>query len=99
MNILNQILLKMPVFSAGFNDGAARSLVNSYLEPMTKFFLWLVPGVGVFSALVTAVIYMLKDEEEKDRHKYHKTLKKILAVCVVAECILSIFAIVGITTG
>lgn len=99
MNIFNVIKMKAPVVLAGFNEGAAKSFVKSYTDPLTNFLLWAVPITGIIAAVVSGIIYLLKDEEERDRKKLSKDLKRILFTCIILESITVIFKIVGITTG
>lgn len=99
MNKLNQLKIQIPYILAGFNESAAKSFVKSYTDPLTNFLLWAVPTVGLIAAVVSGLIYLLKDEEERDRKKLSKDLKKILMTCIILESITVIFKIVGITTG
>lgn len=99
MNLLTVLKMKAPLFLAGFNEGVAKNFIKQWTDPLTNFLLWAVPIVGIIASVSSGIIYLLKDEEDRDRKKFSKDLKKILVVCVILESITVIFKIVGITTG
>ena len=49
--------------------------------------------------VVSGVVYLLKDEEDRDRKKFSKQAKVILVVTVVIMSASIIFNIVGIATS
>lgn len=95
----NMILNRMLLFLVGFNEAGAKNYIKSYTDPIMSTLLWVIPVTGAISVLITAVMYNLKDEEDRDRHKFSKQLKKIITVCIIAESITIIFNIVGIATS
>ncbi len=99
MNIINFIKSNGIVTLAGFNNSAAQSFVKQYTDPFFTFLLWAAPVVGMISAVASGIGYLIKEEDERDRHKFTKTLKKILAVVIIVESISVIFKIVGIATS
>lgn len=99
MNIINAIRLHGPLILAGFNQSAAQNFVKQYTDPFFNFLLWAAPVAAMISCVASGIVYMLKEEDERDRHKFSKTLKRIILVAVVVESISIIFTIVGIATG
>lgn len=99
MKIIYLVQSKFPIILSGFNLGEAQNFVKGYTDPFFTFLLWAAPIVGSIVAAISGIMYLLKDEDERDRHKFHKTLKKILTVTIIVESITVIFKIVGITTG
>lgn len=93
------ILTSYLYMNTGFNSTEAINLVKTYTDPLTTFLLWAVPIVGIIAAVASSVGYLLKDEEERDRHRYTSTLKKILIAAIIGECMVTIFKIFGISTS
>lgn len=98
MNIINTIKSYGITTLAGFNEGAAKELILSYTNPIQNVLIWAIPSIAGIAALIAGGKYMLIDEEERDRHKFFKQLKRILIVAVVCESLTVIMKIVGITT-
>ena len=99
MKIIYLVKSNIPVILAGFNNAEAQNFLKSYTDPLFSFLLWAAPVIAAISAIALGIAYFCKEEDERDRHKFIKTLKKILAVTIVIESITVIFKIVGITTG
>ena len=83
---------KLLLVLAGFNEGAAKSFIKSYTDPIFSTLIWL-------AFVVSGVVYLLKDEEDRDRKKFSKQAKVILVVTVVIMSASIIFNIVGIATS
>lgn len=80
-----------------FDNSAAQSAAGGFMDPLTTFLLWAIPGVAALAALFSAVGWYTKDEEEKENKKYTtKVLKPIVIVGIIAESIVVILKIVGI---
>ena len=67
-----------PVHAAGFNEGEAKSFIESFITP------------------ITGIVWMLKDEEEKESKHWKKPIKGIIFAAVIAESIAVILKIFGI---
>lgn len=99
MNFLNQFKLNLPYILSGFNKGEAMNFVKTYTDPLTSFLLWAVPVIAIIAAIISGITYLIKDEEDRDRKKFSKELKRILFVAIIIESISVIFKIVGIATS
>ena len=85
---------KLLLVLAGFNEGAAKSFIKSYTDPIFSTLIWLAPVVGMIAFVVSGVVYLLKDEEDRDRKKFSKQAKVNLVVTVVIMSASIIFNIV-----
>ena len=85
-----------PVHAAGFNEGEAKSFIESFITPMTNVALWAVPLVAILACIFTGIVWMLKDEEEKESKHWKKPIKGIIFAAVIAESIAVILKIFGI---
>ena len=76
-----------------------KCFIKSYADPIFSTLIWLAPVVGMIAFVVSGVVYLLKDEEDRDRKKFSKQAKVILVVTVVIMSASIIFNIVGIATS
>ena len=84
------------VKAVGFDEAAAKDLASSYIQPLTSFLLWAIPGVCVLGCLAKYVTWMGKDDDEKEQKPIEKSLKKYVfwaAVVFVIDIILKVFGL------
>lgn len=93
---LKTATLVAPYVLSGFNSGLAQSTAKKYIEPLTTFLMWIVPLVAVIVCLVSFVKWFVMDEDEKERHKPFRMIKKIIIVTIIAELITTLFKIFGL---
>lgn len=77
----------------GINQGKVKELVKGILDPAISIGLWLVPLLSIAVCIYTFANWLLKDEDEKERHKPFRLIKKIIAGTVFIELIQVIYAI------
>lgn len=97
--VMGVSLLPVGIFAAGepqFNSGEAQNAASNILTPMIDFGLWIIPSVATVSIIVAGVIWLCKDEDEKENKPFTKTLKRILIVAVAIESVQVILRIFGI---
>lgn len=75
---------------------AAQSTAKKYIDPITTFLMWVVPLVAVIVCLISFVKWFVMDEDEKERHKPFRMIKKIIIVTIIAELITTLFKIFGL---
>lgn len=79
-----------------FDSGAAKNAANGFLTPLIETGLWAVPIVATAAIAVSGIIWMTKDEDEKEQKPFTKTAKKIVIVALIIEAIEAILKIVGV---
>lgn len=85
------------VHATGFDDGAAKSLAQSYTNPFLTFLLWGIPVSCAVACVVVVITYLIKnDPDEKEQAKPGKVMKRIVFWSVVGESISALLAIVGL---
>ena len=89
---LKTAVIMTPYVLDGFNSGLAQSTAKKYIDPITTFLMWVVPLVAVIVCLISFVM----DEDEKERHKPFRMIKKIIIVTIIAELITTLFKIFGL---
>lgn len=92
----NIFLNLMLLYTPGFNGEEAKNFVNSFVQPLTSFLLWAVPVSAIAVCLLSGIGWFTKDEEEKERKPFIKSLKPILYVTLICESITVIFKIFGL---
>ena len=80
---------------AAIDEGAFKEYVNSYINPITRALLWLLPLIGGITAGIAVIRWLMKDEIEREQHPLHKPLIKILWAVGIGESISVIFKILG----
>ncbi|MCD7951121.1 MAG: hypothetical protein LUG12_12815 [Erysipelotrichaceae bacterium] len=84
-------------YAASFDSSSAKSLIQGYTQPILNLLLWLLPTGCAIACLVAYISWLLKDEEEKERQKPMRRIKQIIGFGIIAECIVTILSIVGIS--
>ncbi len=79
-----------------FDLDGAKKLTKGYSEPILSYLMWILPTACAIACLVVGIKWYIKDEDEKERHKPGKTIKNIIILGIVCECIVIILSIVGI---
>lgn len=82
--------------AAGFDEAAAKQLVDSFITPLTNTALWLIPTATALSCFIMFLFYIGKDEDEKQQKPFGKAVKKIIGWAVFVWCIPAILKIFGI---
>ncbi len=80
----------------GFNNEEAKAAVKAFIQPLTTFGLWAIPVVALAALLFSALVWLTKDEDERENKPYAKTAKKIIIVAVVSEMMPVILKIFGL---
>lgn len=93
---LKTAAIMAPYILDGFNSSLAQSTAKKYIEPITTFLMWVVPLVAVIVCLISFVKWFVMDEDEKERHKPFRMIKKIIIVTIIAELITTLFKIFGL---
>lgn len=93
---LKTAVIMSPYVLDGFNSGLAQSTAKKYIDPITTFLMWVVPLVAVIVCLISFVKWFVMDEDEKERHKPFRMIKKIIIVTIIAELITTLFKIFGL---
>lgn len=96
MFILMFTIAPMNVYAVGFDIDAAKSLVESFMTPLTSFLLWAVPIAAIAACLASYISWAAKDDDEKEQKPVAKTIKKIIFWAVIAEMISAIFKVFGL---
>ncbi|MFV0380763.1 MAG: hypothetical protein ACK5KR_00790 [Breznakia sp.] len=79
-----------------FDNSAAETAANKFVEPLTTFLLWATPVIAGVVIMVIGILWMIKDEDEREQKPFMKQVKKIIIVAIVVESISTILKIVGI---
>lgn len=95
MNLLLKTQLVLAT-APKINEGKARDLILSYLTPLSNILVWVIPAAALFACLGSLFFWMLKDEDDKERHKPFRMIKRIIIVAIIGESLSAIFVILGI---
>ena len=88
----NMILLNdRKINSSGIID-----LVKGILDPLMTISLALIPLAGLVAALITAVFWYFKDDEEKERKPVGRMIKKIGFITATAELLPTLWTLFGL---
>lgn len=79
-----------------FDSEAAQTNAKAFIEPLTTFALWAVPLVAGVVWVIAGVMWLAKDEEEKEQKPFLKTSKRIVSVAIITECVPVLLKIFGI---
>ncbi len=94
--LADRLMAMMPTVLVKFNEGLAKQTVKGFIDPITKFLIWAVPLVSLVVCLISFISWFVKDEDEKERHKPFRMIKRIIIVTVIAELINVIYQIFGL---
>ena len=94
--LANRLTAYMPSVLVTFNGGLAKQTVKGFIDPITQFLIWAVPLVSLVVCLVGFINWFVKDEDEKERHKPFRMIKRIIIVTIIAELINVIYQIFGL---
>ena len=93
---LKLLWLTSPIIDVKIDEGKAKNLVLGLINPIVSIGLWLVPLLALIACIFSYISWLIKDEDEKERHKPFRLIKKIIIGTVIVESIMTIFAIFGI---
>lgn len=79
------------------NEQAFKDWVTTYTTPITNALLWILPILAVISALIGFVSWLGKSENEREQQPWFKPLKNLMIGLLVAESIIIIFKIFGLS--
>lgn len=79
-----------------FDNGAAQTAANGFLDPISTFALWAIPIAAGVAMGISGLVWMSKDEDEKENKPFVKTAKRILIVAIIVECIPALLKIFGL---
>lgn len=79
-----------------FDESGAKNLVNDWVKPLTSFGLWAVPGVTCVILLISGLMWLQKDEEEKEQKSWKKSAVRTLKTAIVIELVQTIMKILGL---
>lgn len=78
------------------DEGALKSLISSYLTPLTTAALWVIPSACVLYCLVQGVRWYMSDPQEQQQQPIAKKLKTAIVLAIVLESLSAILRIFGI---
>lgn len=96
MFILMFAIAPINVYAVGFDEAAAKALVEQFMTPLTSFLLWAVPIAAIAACLASYISWATKDDDEKEQKPVAKTIKKIIFWAIIAEMISAIFKVFGL---
>lgn len=79
-----------------FNEGAAKSLVETFFKPLTSFLLWFVPLAALAASIWVYIKWTGKDEAEQEQKPWSKLVVKIVTGAVVVEALSAIMKVFGL---
>lgn len=98
--VISFILFNPMVIAAAktpaFDDGAAKSAAQGFLTPLMDFALWAVPILTGVVWAIAGLVWLTKDEDEKEQKPFMKTSKRIVTVGVIVMCIPVLLKMFGI---
>ncbi len=86
-----------PVAAAGLDTSQFKSWVSSYLDPLERVLLWVIPVVLGIYLLVKAIQWFSREAEGGQQPSYWSTVSKAVIVGVIAESIDIILTMFSIT--
>lgn len=82
---------------ADFDENAAKTFINGYLNPITNVLLVLVPAVTTAMCIYKYIKWAAMDEDEQQQKPIFKTIKNYIFWAVIIESLTVIFKIFGIS--
>lgn len=79
-----------------FNEGEAKSLVETFFKPLTSFLLWFVPLAALAASIWVYIKWTGKDEAEQEQKPWSKSVVKIVTGAVVVEALSAIMKVFGL---
>lgn len=89
---------KLINFGVGFNTDKANETISLWLEPLTQWMNFIIPGATALVCLVIAVMFFMDEEEKREQKPYLKRIKPILITAIIALSINVILQIFGIAS-
>lgn len=94
--LIETIKMDATVLAPGFNLGLFQSTAKGFIEPITTAALWIIPILGLCVILWQGVMWLQKDEDEKEQKPFRKTLKRDMIWIIGLELVPVLLKIFGL---
>lgn len=86
----------LPIYAVGVDEGALANLVDSFVSPVLNYAMVLIPVAAAVACGVTYLMWLSKDENEKESKPVGKSVKRIIFWAVIIEAVPAILKIFGL---
>lgn len=95
------VLLQPTIINADktptFDSDGAKNATNGFMTPFMDFALWAVPVTTGVVWVVAGLMWLCKEEDEREQKPFAKTSKRIITVGIIATCVPAFLKIFGIS--
>lgn len=82
-----------------FDKVKAKALSKNWLDPIMEVALWAIPVAGLVRIMIAGLMWLQKDEQERDQNPFHRTAITYTKWIIIFELLPVIYAIFGLANS